>query len=106
VELHLHAAVFVGVDLVAGLAHHDRRLRALDDGLGGEPRWLVGLRRGDRLQAHAEEFGVGELGFGRAFFEPVVGAGDEVFLVLVGARVAHELEQPAAGEPERRWIRR
>ena len=34
-ELHLDAAVLIGEDLVAGRPYHDRRLRAVDERLGG-----------------------------------------------------------------------
>ena len=36
VELHLHPAVLVGVDLLARRAHHHRRLRAGGVGFGGD----------------------------------------------------------------------
>src|ERR1051326_2394354 len=93
VELQLDAAVLVGVDVLAGRADHARGLRALHDRLGREPRRPEGRRARDRLQAAAEARGLASGGEG-AHGGGVAHRGDDVFGVVGGARVIHQLDEP------------
>jgi len=95
VELDLDAAVLVGPDFLAGLADHDRRLRSVDHGPRMDGRRAVGESVADRVQAaHHFEFLAAAARI-RAAADLVLGAGDQVFAVLVFARVAVEGEQAA-----------
>ncbi len=102
VELDLHAAVLVGIDLLARRADDDRRLRALDDRLRGYPGRAVrrlAVERDDaalavRLAAaHARHIGLGAQLAGRR--------NHQVFAVLVVAGKAVQLEQPARKQARR-----
>src|ERR1017187_8423005 len=99
-EVHFHASMLIGVNLFAGRANNYGGLWPLDDGLGGNARSaeLLGFVNG--AEAAREELPLAfaavagklaRVGVHRDF-------GEEVFAVLVGARVLLELEGGPRGE--------
>src|SRR5262249_10560260 len=93
VELHLHPAILVGEDLLARGAGHSRGLRPADDRAQRRPRWpergaqLLDVEGAEELLA----LGVGRRAVALAL-DVVAGGDDEISPVLVGARVALEIE--------------
>src|SRR5713226_260078 len=59
-ELDFHAAVFIGINLLAGGTNYNRRLRALHNGFGSEPLRAIRHGEGDA----SEMVGIGFLGAG------------------------------------------
>ena len=101
VEVHLHPAVLVGVDLVAGGADHDRRLQALHQRLA---RGALGAERqvaGDAVEAAAKARPLSTTGLMRGEHEIEAARSDQILAVLVLAWLLLELEHAARRDPTR-----
>jgi hypothetical protein len=98
-ELDLHAAVLVGVDLFTWRPHDDRRLDTVDPRPGRASQRAEGDRRRDDLEAVRIRRPVGGLGIvGVRHPRAVLDAQDEVLPGEVRAWVAVEREPPAGHE--------
>ena len=99
VELHLHAAVLVGPDLLAGLADHDRGLRPGDDRLGRDARRAKRRLAVDRAERRTERSVRNrQAAFEIVRLDLVRARRDQILLVLVFHRKPAELEQSARAE--------
>ncbi len=101
-ELHLDAAVLVGVDLLAAGTDDQRRLRPLHDRLRRHAGRTELLRAGHAREAAIEIAVVLAAAGAVVIAARLVGRrGDQVFAVLVVARKAGEREERAHGETTR-----
>src|SRR5947208_7982667 len=103
-ELHFYPPVFIGVNFLASGPGHDGRLRALDDGLGGQARRAERLFRVNGGETAGEEItpvAPGRRGreFARVGMEQ--NPGNEIFTVLIASRMVLELERAAGSQPAR-----
>src|SRR5690606_22296706 len=99
-ELHLHPAVLIGPDLLAGRTGHDRALRAGHDRLGRDERRPERHRRGLHLDRAEIRLLLAARRIGPIRVGPdlVLDREDQVLLVLVLARVVDEAEGLATAE--------